>query len=582
MKRAFVFAALMSLVGTTIWAAPFTQGNVVILRVGDGTEALTNAGNSLFLDEYTANGTFVQSIVAPTNQFISAGGATNFPIDLTGGNTGEGELALSSDGQYLTFVGYGTNRLWLLTQPGVGNLNISSTAGASLPRVVARVDWLGNFDTSTTPNNITTGSGADMRGVATPDGSNFWVASSAGGGESYIPLGANTAVPLQGTTNKRTVGIFNPVPGHAYPDGQQQVYNVSAGGVYASGTNFPTVLCTEFGLTNIVGSGGALVSPYGFLALHLQDGIHSNIDTVYIADDGSVTGGVSKWTYNPAVSNNWYETGSIAGNATLTSGTGGLRQLAGSVTVNGNQTNVTLYVVASGNTAANYAGNLYALTDSSGFGGTLSGTLPAPIASAPANTRWRGVALAPASTFRITSIAKSGNDVSLAWNAMGGNSYVVQASNGDAKGNYNSSTFTDLSGSLFTLGYGPQLASFLDANGATNRPSRYYRLRRVGIPIGLSVVQQPTDTAAGATISTIKVQVVDQSGAPIVGVTPITVAIGTNPSSGNLSGTLTVNPVAGVATFGDLSIDTAGTGYTLVFTAPGWNSATTVPFNITP
>ena len=46
-------------------------------------------------------------------------------------------------------------------------------------------------------------------------------------------------------------------------------------------------------------------------------------------------------------------------------------------------------------------------------------------------------------------------------------------------------------------------------------------------------------------------------------------AIGTNPSSGTLAGTLTVNAVAGVATFANLSINAAGSGYTLGASATG-------------
>src|SRR5207244_114421 len=59
----------------------------------------------------------------------------------------------------------------------------------------------------------------------------------------------------------------------------------------------------------------------------------------------------------------------------------------------------------------------------------------------------------------------------------------------------------------------------------------------------------------------------------------ITMAIGTNPSSGTLAGTLTHAAVAGVATFSGLSIDKVGTGYTL--TATGAGSTTSTAFNIT-
>ena len=482
MKRAIVFAVAMLITGPALWAAPFTQGNLVILRVGDGTEALTNAGNSLFLDEYTTNGVFVQSVEAPTNQFVTAGGVTNYPIDLTGGNVSEGQISLSTDGRYVVVAGFGTNRLWEAMNGG----NISATAGAGIPRVVAVADANGNFDTSTAnPNDLTTGSGSDIRGVASTDGSNFWIAMS-NLGVCYTTLGSSTSVHVQGTTVKRTVYIFNPRPETAFTAGLQQVYNMAAGGVFASGTNYPTTLgVPEGGLTNIVNNGGALSSPYGFLALHLRDGVSSNIDTVYVADDGSLTGGISKWTYNPAISNFWFESGSISAttgpNAVSTNGTGGVRQLTGAVSVNGNQTNVTLYVVASANTG-NIYGKLFRLTDTSGFGGVLSGSLPAPaIASAPASTIWRGIAYAPANTLQVTSVAKSGSDVPLTWNARGGRQYVVQASSGDANGNYNG-TYTDISSTNMMLGFGPVQGSYVDVGGATNRPARYYRVKLVGAP----------------------------------------------------------------------------------------------------
>src|SRR5439155_40507 len=59
----------------------------------------------------------------------------------------------------------------------------------------------------------------------------------------------------------------------------------------------------------------------------------------------------------------------------------------------------------------------------------------------------------------------------------------------------------------------------------------------------------------------------------------ITVAIGTNPSIGTLTGTLTHAAVSGVASFSGLSIDKVGTGYTL--TATGAGSTTSAAFNIT-
>jgi Tol biopolymer transport system component len=59
------------------------------------------------------------------------------------------------------------------------------------------------------------------------------------------------------------------------------------------------------------------------------------------------------------------------------------------------------------------------------------------------------------------------------------------------------------------------------------------------------------------------------------------VAIGTNPSGGTLSGTTMIIAVAGVATFSNLSIDKAGTGYTLQATSGALTAATSAAFNIT-
>jgi len=60
----------------------------------------------------------------------------------------------------------------------------------------------------------------------------------------------------------------------------------------------------------------------------------------------------------------------------------------------------------------------------------------------------------------------------------------------------------------------------------------------------------------------------------------VTVVIGTNPLGGRLSGTLSVAPVNGVALFGDLTIDKAGTGYTLNATTSGATGASSASFDV--
>jgi len=100
----------------------------------------------------------------------------------------------------------------------------------------------------------------------------------------------------------------------------------------------------------------------------------------------------------------------------------------------------------------------------------------------------------------------------------------------------------------------------------------------------LSFVTQPTRTIANQTISP-AVQVKATDSSPVPAALPfiaITISIGSNPSGGTLSGTLTqTTDATGVATFNDLSIDKAGSGYTLMASSTSPVTAASNPFSIT-
>jgi hypothetical protein len=100
----------------------------------------------------------------------------------------------------------------------------------------------------------------------------------------------------------------------------------------------------------------------------------------------------------------------------------------------------------------------------------------------------------------------------------------------------------------------------------------------------LSFTVQPVNTAAGSAITpAVKVTALDQFDNVATNFTGnVTAAIGTNPTSGTLSGTVTIAAATGVATFSTLSIDSAGTGYTLTATSAGLTDATSSTFNIVP
>ena len=100
----------------------------------------------------------------------------------------------------------------------------------------------------------------------------------------------------------------------------------------------------------------------------------------------------------------------------------------------------------------------------------------------------------------------------------------------------------------------------------------------------LAFAQQPTTTVLGQTISpAVTVRVEDVAGNLISTDTRnITLVIGNNPGASTLGGTTSSAAVGGVATFGTLSLNHAGTGYTLAASSsPALTGATSSAFDIT-
>jgi hypothetical protein len=96
--------------------------------------------------------------------------------------------------------------------------------------------------------------------------------------------------------------------------------------------------------------------------------------------------------------------------------------------------------------------------------------------------------------------------------------------------------------------------------------------------------QQPAATVAGSTISpAVTVRVLDAFGNLVTtdNKDQISLALGSNPGIGTLSGSAPVTVSGGVATFNNLSVNNAGSGYTLLASATSLTGATSGSFNIT-
>jgi hypothetical protein len=344
MKSRFLAGRGLALAVAVAFAGPaaaqsFGPGNLVVVRIGNGAAALTNAATPTFLDEYTPAGTLVRTITLPdtgANAFTNAGTSTS-----------EGFITRSTDGQFLTFTGYNAP---------AGTAAVAGTASATTNRVVARVGFDGVPDVSTRFNAAY--SGSNIRSAVTTNGTDIW-ASGTGtqGGTNYIQFGTTGAGTQISTapTNTRVVTIAN-----------GQLYTSSASsptiGINAVGTGTPTTAGQT--TTLLPGFPGATAGSSHY------DFVFADPNTLYVADDRTVAGGgIQKWTLSGG---NWslqYST---------LAGTAGVRGL----TALGVGPALTLF----GTTTD---GRLVSALD------TGAAFTFATLAMAPTNTAFRGVELAP-------------------------------------------------------------------------------------------------------------------------------------------------------------------------------------------
>ena len=241
----------------------------------------------------------------------------------------------------------------------------------------------------------------------------------------------------------------------------------------------------------------------------------------------------------------------------------------GDLSVNRSGTGYTLAASATGLTAA--ASNV--------FNVSAAGATQLSVAVQPSNTQ-ANAAITPA--VRVEAQDQFGNvdpsfvagvTIAIGTNPSGGTlggTATVTAVQGAA-------TFSDLTIDLIGTGYTLTASSA----GLSNITSNTFDIIAAAAS-QLVVTVQPTNVVAGVAIApAVQVEARDAGGNVDAGFTgDITIAIGTNPGGGALSGTVTVMPVNGIATFGDLSIDRTGTGYTLSASATGLTSAVSSAFDV--
>jgi len=261
---------------TATFAAPFADGNLVVVRSGDPNfPSMDDKAAPAYLDEYRFDGTLVQSI--PLGDYTDL---VSPQFTLRGGGRNGGFISRSYDGNYLTLGGY--------IAPVASD---DSTSSANV-RGVARVDLNGNVDTSTRFTGL---GGNEIRSVASYDGSQFWVVGTGTSGRlRYTTLGSTTSTRVVSSgTSFVVANIFTDSVG------DPQLFlsrNSNANAIYTvnlDGSKLPVVTeDSKASTSTFLNSPGTSAHDFFFL----------DANTLYVTDDDADGGhGVQKWMFDEAL-----------------------------------------------------------------------------------------------------------------------------------------------------------------------------------------------------------------------------------------------------------------------------------------
>jgi hypothetical protein len=364
------------------------DGDLVVDRVGNGSNAPTSAGTATFLDVYVptffANGTVnltatpVTTVNLPTNS--SSNGVASNPLVSSGTATSEGEITLSPDQNYILVTGYDAN---------AGTTGVASSNSTTINREVGLVSTInGSIDTSTTTNAF---NGNNIRSAATFDDHTIYTTGAGGSAPNgVVAINADSA-------NQTGVQVVSNLPSN---NGRQlNVINNTLYVTTASSNGVRLATITGFNGTS---NSGTLTPVPGLLAGNSNSasafGLYGPYsyafdnggNTLYVADNGgngagltnntaNGTGVVEKFTFNGT---SYVADGFVA---IPPDGTvGGVTGLA-----------IEDFPVAGGVDTALFAttpSGIYEITDA---GGSLSGDAVNSEVTAPTNEFFRGDVVVP-------------------------------------------------------------------------------------------------------------------------------------------------------------------------------------------
>lgn len=292
MKKFYSF--LLALVAISVQATNFVPNNLVVTVVGDGTTEYTQASavepivpsvtGEVSLREYSPDtllgvqAAAIQSI--PVNPSI-----LTFTVLTAVNSEADGNLSLSANGKYLSFVGYSA----------AANTDVTTITQAN-DRVIGRVDYTGAVDLSTAfapLEDVTTF--RNYRQAISNDGTGFWV-TNANNSVYYVPFGGFEATPLTKFSNYSRLFIANnQLFGSNNYD--SKLYYIPS---------LPTTEVVEAPLSTTL-SGGNMQRNFGIVLLDSDPSVSWNgtgLDVLYACGTGGTGQGVHKF-YWDATTSTW-------------------------------------------------------------------------------------------------------------------------------------------------------------------------------------------------------------------------------------------------------------------------------------
>lgn len=379
-----VFTLIMGLCLVNQAYSQLAADNLAIYRYGNG--AITNNTAPVFIDEYTQDGAFIQSISFPVSNASGNYALTGLPFTASAIPI-EGLITLSGDRNYLSVVGYNT---------GVGQ------ATGQVGRVIGIIGADGVVNTSTC---LTGDRGSPRAAVIGGAGAGVWFATTGttgvdnSAGLKYVASGTTIANAVRISSDNSQYRSVLEFGGDLYSTrGNNSFYKIEA--MPVSGSNSASV--------------HALPGSTAISQIVLFD---TNNDTkpdlLYAADDSS-TGIVRKYISEDAGAT-WVAKGTTTDDGV----TNGIKSITGKM-ISGV---VTLYMTTTGvfgNTEIK--SSLFKVVDNNPLTAELNADDNAPevLKIAPDGTMFRGVAFTPGSTILPVELlsfkaSSKGSHVDLSW-----------------------------------------------------------------------------------------------------------------------------------------------------------------------